>query len=405
MASVTVVLRKDKLNKNTGKAPLYIRIIKNRKSKFLSLGVKIEPKYWNEDKLTIRKGATNYKELNSYILKKRSEAERTSLELESINNSVSTKIIKEKIVGKKQVEFTSYALNKLENLKPTIAYSTYILYRKNINKFRTYVNGKILFSEIDSTYLSKYMEYMYSIGNSRSTVRSCIMTLRVFLKYAKHEKIIDNYLDIFDDLDLKKINVVKNYLTEKQLKDFMDYNYNKKNNSKILIDMFIFSCYAGGLRFSDVLFLKWKNYIEEEKRLILIIKKTRKKHQFILPDKAIEIIGKYKTLNSKEEDYIFPIMHKYNNVVLDEKTISRIIQNNSSLSSLILGNIGTKIKLPFKLSFHTSRHTFATRALNKGMRIEHVSKIMGHSDISITQIYAKIVDKELDKAMEIMNDI
>ena len=54
MASVTIILRKDKLNKNTGKAPLYIRIIKNRKSKFLSLGIKIEPKYWNEEKLIIK---------------------------------------------------------------------------------------------------------------------------------------------------------------------------------------------------------------------------------------------------------------------------------------------------------------------------------------------------------------
>jgi site-specific recombinase XerD len=66
--------------------------------------------------------------------------------------------------------------------------------------------------------------------------------------------------------------------------------------------------------------------------------------------------------------------------------------------------MGTDLELPFPLSFHASRHTFATRALTKGMRIEHVSKILDHTEISTTQIYAKIVSEELDKAMEIMNN-
>ena len=56
--------------------------------------------------------------------------------------------------------------------------------------------------------------------------------------------------------------------------------------------------------------------------------------------------------------------------------------------------------LPFKLSFHLSRHTFATNALNNGMRIEHVSKLMDHRDISTTQVYAKIISEELDKAVD-----
>ena len=63
-------------------------------------------------------------------------------------------------------------------------------------------------------------------------------------------------------------------------------------------------------------------------------------------------------------------------------------------------HIGEKLKLPFKLSFHVSRHTMATRALNKGMRIEHVSKLLQHSDLGVTQIYARIINEELDKAVD-----
>lgn len=65
-----------------------------------------------------------------------------------------------------------------------------------------------------------------------------------------------------------------------------------------------------------------------------------------------------------------------------------------------LDKMGEEIKLPFKLHFHLSRHTFATNALNNGMRIEYVSKLLDHSSIRQTQVYAKIVSEELDNAVD-----
>lgn len=55
------------------------------------------------------------------------------------------------------------------------------------------------------------------------------------------------------------------------------------------------------------------------------------------------------------------------------------------------------------ISFHCSRHSFAVNALIKGIHIEHVSKILGHSSTRETQIYGKIANSELDKAMEVFN--
>ena len=52
------------------------------------------------------------------------------------------------------------------------------------------------------------------------------------------------------------------------------------------------------------------------------------------------------------------------------------------------------------IHFHASRHTFATRALKNGMRIEYVSRLLGHESIKTTQIYAKIVNHDLDDAMD-----
>ena len=52
-----------------------------------------------------------------------------------------------------------------------------------------------------------------------------------------------------------------------------------------------------------------------------------------------------------------------------------------------------------KISFHISRHTFAIKCLNNEMGIEYVSKALGHQDLKTTQIYAKVLDEGLDKAM------
>ena len=56
-----------------------------------------------------------------------------------------------------------------------------------------------------------------------------------------------------------------------------------------------------------------------------------------------------------------------------------------------------------KVTFHTAKHSWAIRALQKGMRIEYVSKILGHASVKQTEVYARVMNEELDKAMEVFN--
>lgn len=56
-----------------------------------------------------------------------------------------------------------------------------------------------------------------------------------------------------------------------------------------------------------------------------------------------------------------------------------------------------------RITFHTARHSWAVRALQKGMRIEYVSKILGHASVKQTEVYAKVMNAELDKAMDVFN--
>ncbi len=406
MATVKVILREDKLNTKTGEAPLYLRIIKDRKSKFISLGIKVKPKYWNKEKMSVRKGATNYHEINSYLINKRAEAERTSIELEGSSKGATTKKIKDRIVGKKRKDFFEYSDKKLEELKFTLAPSTYNKYRFCIGKIEKYLGCRtISFQDINIDFIKEYENYLYKkLGNKPSTVEHSFKVIKLMFNYAITEGVIDNNSYPFRQYKFKKQKAIKQYLNEDQFKAFLDYLPPKELNDAVYYDMFVFSCYAGGLRFFDTLELKWSNYNETEQRLTKVIQKTGRKHQFVLPHKAVEIIAKYKNKGVNQSHYIFPILSNEIDYSVSKELIYIDMNIINAKVNRLLRRIGNELELPFKLTFHTSRHTFATRALNKGMRIEHVSKILDHSDISVTQVYAKIVNKELDKAMDIMND-
>ncbi len=406
MATVKVILRENKLNSKTGVAPLYLRIIKDRKAKFISLGIKINPKYWNEEAMTVKKGCENYQEFNAYITKKRSEAENTALKIETNNKSVSTKKIKEEIMGKQSGNFFAFAYPRLEQLKNTHSPSTYRSYEVYLKKLETFAGSKDLnFDEIDISFVKKYENYLYTKCNNKTiTVEYSFRCIKIFYNLAIREGLADSRQYPFTNYTFKVPRPVKNYLNNDQFEAVLNYKKRHFRDSEINYDMFVFSCYAGGLRFFDVIDLKWMNYIESEQRIVKVIRKTKRKHQFRLPAKAVEIIMKYDRKDKKPSDHVFPLLkndfdYTSNPLVLFyEKTLLNKRANST------INMMGKDLKLPFSLSFHTSRHTFATRALTKGMRIEHVSKILDHTNISITQIYAKIVSEELDKAMEIMNN-
>ena len=66
--------------------------------------------------------------------------------------------------------------------------------------------------------------------------------------------------------------------------------------------------------------------------------------------------------------------------------------------------IAEQVGLQKHITFHSSRHTFATRALSKGMKLHHVGSVMGHASVKTTEIYAKIINKDLDDAMGVFDE-
>lgn len=219
-------------------------------------------------------------------------------------------------------------------------------------------------------------------------------------KDAIREEIITLNTYPFASVRIKKDKSTRLFLNKEQIEQLKNHKSSSGQTDTYFRDMFIFSCYAGGLRFGDVVTLQWKNYDENEQRIRLNIRKTKRSHQFKIGQTAIEILNKYKTENSQPDDFIFPIIQDDDFFLKTREYQAKYISNKNALCGQKLRRMGKELEFPFSLQFHLSRHTFATQALANGMRIEYVSKLLDHSDIGITQIYAKIVNEELDKAVE-----
>ncbi len=398
MSTIKIILKKEKVNIK-GEAPLYIRIIKNRKTKFISLGTKIKLKDWDEKQFRVKKSHPNSQRLNNFIAHKIAEAQSIALEIETNSKYVSPKSIKENIMGMQTQSFLSYFQKYINSLEKTGKFGNYKRIKTVYNKLCGFLEGKdLIFDELTVTFLKQYEKYLSDeFGNSINTIHANMKVIRKLINDAVNEDIFPFEKNPFLKHKLRLEKTTKEFLTEEEIERMENLNIDGKSMRNHHRNIYIFATYAGGLRISDILQLKWSDYNGEK-----ILKSTQKTKDIVsikLPKKAKEIIEQYKTKGINIKDYIFPFLNNHTDYS-DNKVLHRAISSHTAYTNKDLKVIAKLAKIDKHIHFHTSRHTFATRALRKGMRIEYVSKILGHSSIKTTQVYAKIVNQDLDDAMD-----
>src|SRR5215831_9194871 len=153
MATVKVILRREKLNLN-GESPLYLRIIKDRKAKFISLGIYLDASYWDEEKSRVRKSFVNSQRINNFIAQKVADAEGVALEMEAKSKFVAPHKIKEAIMGKSSESFLKYAERHLRELEHNGQIATLNSSQAVVSKLKTYIgNRDLLFDDITVNWL------------------------------------------------------------------------------------------------------------------------------------------------------------------------------------------------------------------------------------------------------------
>ena len=187
----------------------------------------------------------------------------------------------------------------------------------------------------------------------------------------------------FKRIKIEKDEPVRTYLAEDELTLIEQATITNNSVSKIR-DMFIFQCYTG-LGFIDLMNFQWKHIVTEgdgQKWLRMNRQKTSSYFTVPLLYPAEKILLAY----APDSSFVFAKIsnQKYNGGL---KKLMRFCNINKRISS------------------HSGRRTFATTiTLSNGIPIETVSKMLGHSDLRVTQIYAKVIDKKIaDDMRDIIN--
>ena len=153
MASVTIVFRKDKLNKK-GEAPIHFRIIKNRKPSYIASGVMLSEKYWDEERKKVKSNYRNSARLNSLLSNKFTEIQDTVFEHETLSKSLTSKHLRNKVFGKTPINFFDFGDKVVERYKKDGKIGSYYKNQSIISKLKEYKrNTNLSFHDITPQFL------------------------------------------------------------------------------------------------------------------------------------------------------------------------------------------------------------------------------------------------------------
>ena len=400
--SYKIILKKEKVNEK-GECPLYLRITENRKSSYKAIGVQVKPDFWDQGQQRVKPKYPNSARVNNFLANELAIAQGKALDMIAAKVETSAQRIKKAVVKQHSGSFSDYIEAYLEKLKLEQRVGTYDKVWATLSKLKQYTRGKNLsFTDIDIDFLKAYDRYLRDkLGNRVNTIHSNMKIFRKLFNLAYREGIITLEQNPFHRYKLRIEKTTRDYITEDELKRLEDLVINESYVLNHHRWMYVFACYAGGLRISDLLQLRWRNFTGTH--IAITMHKTHDQIAVNLPIRSLEILNVYKTVTGSEPNaFIFPFLDKSVDYS-DKQILFRAISSATAYANKNLKKLAKLASIDKEISFHTSRHTFATRALRKGMRMEYVSKLMGHASIKTTAGYAKIINAELDIAMQIFN--
>ena len=150
-------------------------------------------------------------------------------------------------------------------------------------------------------------------------------------------------------------------------------------------DMFLFSFYTAGMRFSDVCKLKWENVTDTE--IVYTMGKSEKRagatRYIPITPKLSAILQKYKT-NKK---YVFPVLDKCKDKDIEGIEYTIFIANNKVNRAIKI--LAEHIGITKHVSMHIAKHSFASYAVKNEVDLFHISKLLGHTKLSTTEHYLR----------------
>ncbi len=402
MATIRAVIKKNK-KKSNGLIPVYLRIIEGEKNTFRSTGIDIPEDAWDERNQKVRSKHPNSGRMNQMIAKKISELEDLRLQLDGNRGlGKAVKSISIKKVSDNKLSFSMFFKEYVNQQKIDKKFGTHKKVESVLKKFNDYnVHKDVKFSDFTFEYLKTYENYLRSLGNTTNTIHANLKVFRMLFNKAVELDIIPIQNNPFGKYKLKTEKVEKTFLTQDEVNKIDAVLVTKGSKMEAHKDMFVFACYAGGIRISDLLQLRIERYDKTTNILSFFVHKTKNNHTIKLPQRAVELINKY-IPEGKTKGYIFGLLEEDIFKATPDVLLTKISSANA-YANKNLKTIKDLAGIDKQISYHSSRHTFCVLALKNGIGFEMVSKIMVHSSLTTTQGYAKFINIDMWNSMDKMN--
>jgi site-specific recombinase XerD len=392
---IQFVIRLPKQQKND-QATVFARISVNGRRCEISLKKKVNQQNWDEAKGKARGTKDEIRKLNEHIERVRTLIADGYHELVQQKKVVTVDAVKSLFVGADDNEITLIKLGEYHNteMKDKLADGTmknYYTTQKYIAKFLKdkYHRNDISLAELNykfildfETFLSKHQpkdhqKPLHNNGIMKHIERLCKMVnMAVTMDWLAKDPFA-KYKQHFDKVE-------RFYLTKDELSAIEKKKFTI-GRLQVVKDLFLFSCYTG-LAYIDTMNLTTGNIvkgIDGNDWLITSRQKTDTDVRVPLLPQAEELIKKY-------QDHPKAVNHG---------TLFPIISNQKM--NAYLKEIADLCNINKAITFHIARHTFATTiTLSNGVPIESVSKMLGHTTIRSTQVYAKVVEQKLSEDMQ-----
>ncbi|WP_077436801.1 site-specific integrase [Sphingobacterium sp. CZ-UAM] len=391
--SLLFYLKKSK-NYSGGAKPIYMRITVSGLPKEVSTGRECEPSKWNSKANRVKGTTETIKTLNSYLDTLVTKVSTIHTTMVAAGEEITAESIKLRFQGKDIKRknfldvFMEHNLQMEELLGNGFKPNTLKGYKTSFSHVGGYLEKEYRSKDIDTrkidhAFVTGYEFFLRSrMGCSAVSAAKYMKHLRKIIKICIAHRWIT--YDPFAFYKIKAKAKEKEFLTDAELRRIEEKEFKIPRLAHVR-DIFVFCCYTG-LSYADVKKLKWVDIAEGMDGKLWIFtsrEKTETSSNIPLLAKALEIIERYRDYSPCiAKDMVLPVL------------------SNQKMNSY-LKEIADLCEITKELTFHKSRHTFATSVtLANSVPIETVSKMLGHTDIKTTQHYAKLLDNRVAADME-----
>lgn len=385
-------LRKNYLNKS-GKAGIMIRLTVNGDMVQFSSKLDIEPSLWDTKAGKAAGNSVKARQMNSMLEDIRTALSNHYRYVESRDSFVTAEKVRNAFLGYEVRQQTLLKLFKQHNEDASKlngiskAPATLVKYDRTYRRLEEFMKVKykvsdIALREIDHKFVTDFEFYLRTVSRcNENTTGKFMQIFRKIVLIAKNNGWIT--IDPFANYHIHMKAVDRGYLTEQELERILQKDFNSRRLEQVR-DVFIFSCFTG-LSYVDVKNLTKENVcisFDGKQWLRLHRQKTSTAVNLPLLKTPLAILKKYE--DKLSDGRLLPVL------------------SNQKLNSY-LKEIADICGIKKNLTFHLARHTFATTTtLAKGVPIETVSKMLGHTNIKTTQIYARITNDKIREDMEML---